>query len=523
MESIQQIGAEVELYISAQHLKNLDLLSKSDPMCRILIRTDTKSAWSKLGETEVIKDNLNPVFKTNFKIFYQFESHQYLRFEMLDEDSPGKYESLGECEASVGQIAGSQGFKLEIPLLKGGTDTKSVLIAQVIPLKVSSWDVNLRLSAINLPGHTTCLCMSEKRHQLEIQRIENIGGTNRFLTQYVSEITRSDTTTTGFIPISIKGQKLCNSDKNKPLLFKFNNNIDGTSHVIGETVASVQQLQDVNCHDIKDRHHRVLGQLMINHIQVKEKPTFIQYLQSGWGINLSIAIDYTGSNGNPSWPSSLHYLGDQNQYEMAITQVGSILECYDTDRMFPVFGFGGIPKFMGQNLVNHCFPLNGIYENPFVFSTAGILQLYRQNLPGIELSGPTYFSHILNQITAIVKSRENEQIYNVLLILTDGEIHDMQQTKQILVEASKTPLSVIIIGVGNENFTMMRELDADERILQDNFGQRAVRDIVQFVRFRDHAKNYPGLASEVLKELPEQFVNYMLYKNIMPNGFIPSV
>jgi len=57
--------------------------------------------------------------------------------------------------------------------------------------------------------------------------------------------------------------------------------------------------------------------------------------------------------------------------------VGSILECYDSDKSFPVYGFGGIPKFMGVNSTNHCFPLNGVYENPEVVGTQGILGLYR--------------------------------------------------------------------------------------------------------------------------------------------------
>jgi hypothetical protein len=39
-------------------------------------------------------------------------------------------------------------------------------------------------------------------------------------------------------------------------------------------------------------------------------------------------------------------------------------------------------------------------------------------------------------------------MYNILLILTDGEIHDMQATKDIIVDASELPLSIIIIGIG---------------------------------------------------------------------------
>jgi hypothetical protein len=39
-----------------------------------------------------------------------------------------------------------------------------------------------------------------------------------------------------------------------------------------------------------------------------------------------------------------------------------------------------------------------------------------------------------------------------MLIMTDGEIHDMDKTKELLVQASQLPLSVIIVGVGKEKF-----------------------------------------------------------------------
>lgn len=42
--------------------------------------------------------------------------------------------------------------------------------------------------------------------------------------------------------------------------------------------------------------------------------------------------------------------------------------------------------------------------------------------------------------------------YQVLMILTDGEIHDMEAVKGLLCEASNLPTSVIIVGVGNEQF-----------------------------------------------------------------------
>ena len=40
------------------------------------------------------------------------------------------------------------------------------------------------------------------------------------------------------------------------------------------------------------------------------------------------------------------------------------------------------------------------------------------------------------------------------------------------------PVSIIIVGVGNADFTMMEELDGDDGMLTNSRGQAVVRDIV---------------------------------------------
>ena len=46
--------------------------------------------------------------------------------------------------------------------------------------------------------------------------------------------------------------------------------------------------------------------------------------------------------------------------------------------------------------------------------------------------------------------------------MTDGVLSDMQNTKAAIVKASRLPMSVIIVGVGQADFKDMNELDADE-------------------------------------------------------------
>lgn len=77
------------------------------------------------------------------------------------------------------------------------------------------------------------------------------------------------------------------------------------------------------------------------------------------------------------------------------------------------------------------------------------------------------------------------QKYSVLLVLTDGVVSDMAETRTAIVRASRLPMSIIIVGVGNADFSDMRLLDGDEGPLRCPRGVPAARDIVQFVPFRD--------------------------------------
>lgn len=77
------------------------------------------------------------------------------------------------------------------------------------------------------------------------------------------------------------------------------------------------------------------------------------------------------------------------------------------------------------------------------------------------------------------------QRYHILLILTDGVVTDMADTREAIVRGSYQPLSIIIVGVGNADFTDMQILDGDDGVLRSPKGEPVLRDIVQFVPFRD--------------------------------------
>ena len=88
--------------------------------------------------------------------------------------------------------------------------------------------------------------------------------------------------------------------------------------------------------------------------------------------------------------------GQPNQYLHAIMSVGNILEQYDTDKEYPVYGFGG--EIQETMRVSHCFALNGNIFRPEVHGVQGITNVYRHAIGRVRLLGPTYFSPIIEYV-----------------------------------------------------------------------------------------------------------------------------
>ena len=246
---------------------------------------------------------------------------------------------------------------------------------------------------------------------------------------------------------------------------------------------------------------------------------FLDYLRGGMQIALTIGIDFTGSNFSPNDPKSLHNVttSAMNSYEKAIKSCGDIVAYYDYDQLFPVFGYGAI--LPGQTAVNHCFPIT-MTEDPNINTIDGVLKCYRNILPTLRFYGPSYCAPIIRTLNNQVKSdlqAGNTMQYNILMILTDGQINDMNETIDELVEASYLPISVIIIGVGHGGFGNMDILDADEEPLFDKNHRKAARDLVQFVPFFKYQNDGEKLAEQVLEEVPRQVCEYYQQNNIIPS------
>jgi hypothetical protein len=65
------------------------------------------------------------------------------------------------------------------------------------------------------------------------------------------------------------------------------------------------------------------------------------------------------------------------------------------------------------------------------FVTLGVLAAYKNCLSRIQLYGPTNFAPTINHVANIARNFTDGSQYFILLIITDGIITDMPQTKTV--------------------------------------------------------------------------------------------
>ncbi|XP_076885121.1 E3 ubiquitin-protein ligase RGLG2-like [Bidens hawaiensis] len=228
--------------------------------------------------------------------------------------------------------------------------------------------------------------------------------------------------------------------------------------------------------------------------------------------NLIVGIDFTKSNewtGSRSFHrKSLHHIADEfNPYEQAISIIGKTLAAFDEDNLIPCYGFG--------DASTHDQDVFSFYpEDRFCNGFEDVLSRYREIAPQLKLSGPTSFAPVIEQAMTIVEPSGGQ--YHVLLIIADGQVTrsvdtargqlspQEQKTVDAIVEASKLPLSIVLVGVGDGPWDMMKEFD-------DNIPDREF-DNFQFVNFTEiMSKNVAPIRKETefalsaLMEIPPQY------------------
>uniref|UniRef100_A0A8D0L895 C2 domain-containing protein n=1 Tax=Sphenodon punctatus TaxID=8508 RepID=A0A8D0L895_SPHPU len=499
----------------------------------------------QFGRTEIIDNTLNPDFVRKFILDYFFEEKQNLRpflkcyhskhITMVVDNCSTHFphqDFLGQAFCTLGEIVGSPGSRLEKPLMG-------------IPGKKCG---TIILSAEELGNCRDVATMQFCANKLD--KKDFFGKSDPFMVFYRSNedgtftiCHKTEVVKNTLNPVwqafAIPVRALCNGDYDRTIKVEvYDWDRDGSHDFIGEFTTSYRELgrgqSQFNVYEVVNPKKKMKKKKYINSGTVSAI-IFLSDLNcsrkcDGEAVGLSSTASGLSTRKSQMFHSqstSLHYMNPYqlNAYAMALKAVGEIIQDYDSDKMFPALGFGA--KIPPDGHVSHEFPLNGNSDNPYCSGIEGILEAYHKSLKTVQLYGPTNFAPVVNHVARYANAVQDDSQYFVLLIITDGVISDMAQTKEAIVNAAKLPMSIIIVGVGQAEFDAMVELDGDD-IRISSRGKIAERDIVQFVPFRDyidrtgnHVLSMARLAKDVLAEIPDQFISYMKGRGIKPNPAPP--
>uniref|UniRef100_A0A803N7F0 C2 domain-containing protein n=1 Tax=Chenopodium quinoa TaxID=63459 RepID=A0A803N7F0_CHEQI len=542
--SVNKPKEVLKLSLSASSLRDRDVLSKSDPMAVIYIR-GRNGRLEELGRTEVVSNSLDPTWITKVNVTYHFEIVQTLVFRVFDVDTQfhnvdvqmlklDEQQFLGEASCALSEIVTRSNGLLTLDLAHREENLKAAHSGSYGKLTVhaeesmnSKITTEMLLRCSDLENKDL---FSKSDPFLVISKIAEGGIPIPICKTEVAK----DNLDPAWNPVSLNIQQV--GSKDSPLTIEcFNFNSNGKHDLIGKIDKSLVDLEKIHMSQSganlylpaptgHDYNNKVLkSQLFVDKFSESVQYTFLDYLAGGCELNFMLAIDFTASNGNPRLPDSLHYIdpsGRPNAYQKAILEIGGLLQFYDSDKRFPAWGFGARPI---DGPVSHCFNLNGSKNYCEVEGIQGIMTAYTSALYNVSLAGPTLFGRVVT-VAADIASKalaEGQQKYYVLLIITDGVITDLQETKDAIVKASDLPLSILIVGVGGADFKEMEFLDGDKgERLESTTGRVSSRDIVQFVPFRDIQGEEVSVAQTLLAELPTQFLTYMRTRDIKPKSMI---
>ncbi|XP_042500146.1 protein BONZAI 1-like [Macadamia integrifolia] len=530
---------QIELSLTASNLRDRDVLSKSDPMA-VLYAKGRDGKLDEIGRTEVILNSLNPVWITKHTITYHFEVVQSLVFRVYDVDTQfhnmpvkmlklDEQQFLGEATCPLSEIVTRPTGSLTLNLVTGEGSAHHQKFGE---LTVRAEECVGSKTTAEIVFRCTDLenkdLFSKSDPFLVISKIVESGSPIQVCK---TEVKKNDLNPT-WKPVFLNMQQV--GSKDSPLIAEcFNFNSNGKHDLIGKLQKSLAELEKLHNYGVGENfifptagghnytNKTLNSKLYVDKYSENVQHTFLDYIAGGCELNFMVAIDFTASNGNPRLPDSLHYIdpsGRPNAYQRAILEVGEVLQFYDSDKRFPAWGFGARPI---DGPVSHCFNLNGSNYHCEVEGIQGIMMAYTSALNNVSLAGPTLFGPVVNSAASIASHSlaNNHNKYFVLLIITDGVITDLQETKDALVKASDLPMSVLIVGVGGADFKEMEVLDADKyERLESSTGRVASRDIVQFVPFRDVQSGETSIVQSLLAELPTQFLTYMRTRDILPHS-----
>ncbi|KAJ3445336.1 copine-8 [Anaeramoeba flamelloides] len=478
-----------------------------------------ETEWKQLESSQFIKKKKDLI---QFEIPFIFELVQSLRLEFHNEKEISKKSLCGVTHFTLGNLI----KKMKEKYTANITDPKNIeekfgsLEIKVKENKINNLLLSMKWSATKIKKDWL---NKPNSYLVFLKQTEGKKKKKKVYTKiYTTEIIPK-TQDPSWKSFEILSFLLCECDHKKEILIEcYDEKKNGKEVLIGVVETNLEEILNPKKNEFKlldpnkkkRKKNQNYGILKLEEIKSSPKASMLDHLSEDINLSVVLGIDFTASNGQPNFPNSLHYRNppNLNQYEQTIVSLCSIFSQYSDNNKIPAFGFGAKINTSSSNIASDCFPLNGNTADPECDGINGVLDSYARALEFVGLHGPTNFSTLISGAVSMSKVTKNSE-YTILIIITDGELVDLLPTRTALMSASKLPLSIIIVGVGDqEDFTKLEYLSSKEFINEAKLN----KNVVTIVNFNEtFEKGEHEFTKMSLRNFQEQFVSY--YKSKQPN------
>lgn len=292
--------------MSCKNLPNLDMFSRTDAMA--ILQEKKGTMWREVGTTEIIMDSLNPEWVASFDVQYKFEENQAFKvyvYHIGDPANPRNMtgnQKVGELEFSLHEVVTAADQILIKPI-----SDKAGAVIEITGEEVHN-NTNEYLS-FNLEGQFKAgKKMFYVVYKLLVPEEESENGKAIWKPVYKSETKDVNSSSKVlFNKAEVRISDLLRGNQENEVKIEFFISKSNGRHInsgyIEFSTTEMKEKQNTNAEfDLKHGS----GSIKLNGMAIQHKASFLEYIFGGCELNLAIAIDFTGSNGSITSPSSLH-------------------------------------------------------------------------------------------------------------------------------------------------------------------------------------------------------------------------
>lgn len=444
------LSCRLKLRLHAKALPLIGRVRAPDCWCVVTAVGDSPHRGSfrfvELGETERIEKSCKPQWLKPIWIDYTYGTKLYFQVKVLRHSNSKGHKVVGSALFEVSNVLGSNNTKVK-RFPNGGVVMAYLRV--IPPYNHAIFRFRLRTMTLKLPTNV----FGSKRFtdtMLELARLKESAAAGK---SWVA-IYRSTPVLESELPSWDEAEVQLDAEEDLTWPIRFLVWDKKRKYLIGSVVTTLHQVMDSLIQDdfegeserdlVLAKKGKEVGRLRVVKARVvsskqveaevsshnfdykpssPRQPTrtasliarelsFRDFGNAGGGINFSVAVDFTGTNGDPRKTESLHYVLDcesNNDYQEVIQEVGTAVVqlSSDTPTECNIWGFGA--KF--GNEVKHIFQCG----TPVVEGVDGLLEAYRGMFEHeLIMSFPTVFDSVIQ--AAAVKSRP----YHVSLLLRNS-------------------------------------------------------------------------------------------------------